>query len=190
MGGLFGGDGGEGIRRDQQRKIRDVFRRAEPVVRDYMGRAAGYQASAGAEIAPALEKTKQDVQAARATTGLRQIPNLSASELDRSLSDINTNYAGILADLGLQRAQGESEMRQGAARSALASGGMASRMLFDERALIEGIPQYGNQNPNAWLNSLLGGVGTGVGIWLGRGGLKGKNEPGLEPETGYDSDSW
>lgn len=89
-----------------------------------------------------------------------------SANVSRQVSDINAYYAKVLADLGIGEMNAKAQVRGQIARSreglaALQSGNLNQQQAFQQQWEL-------SQNPDAWLESLMGIAGTATGVYLGK----------------------
>lgn len=102
--------------------------------------------------------------------------------VSRAVSDIDAQYAQMLASLGIGEAQATSGIRARQAASAQDLGRLQAGLHAQLGGIYASLPQ---EDPNQWLNSLLqiGGTAIGYGIGSGGGG-GGGGSPGVYYQQG------
>ena len=87
-----------------------------------------------------------------------------SSNTSRVMADIDAHYAQILASLGVQEAAATTGIRQGIAGGAQAYGQNKASLYTNHANMLSQIQE---QDPNAWLGSLMNLAGTGLGYAIG-----------------------
>lgn len=99
------------------------------------------------------------------TTVLDNAQQGISSGVSRSIADIDSHYAQILGELGIGEASAVSGIRNQNA-NAVQQGGQFSAGLYGQHAGILASGQF--EDPNEWLNALLGIAGTATGAYVGK----------------------
>lgn len=104
-----------------------------------------------------------------------------SAQTSRAVANINAQYAQMLATLGVNEGNAVAGIRQNIAGGAQSFGGSQAGLYANHAGLINSQPE---QDPNAWLESLLqiGGTAIGYGISGPAGGAVGSQVgSGLSP---------